>query len=63
MSKKPHKVEETATPYAAKKAAQPAAPATKPETPGVRYATPEQARKAAEKVFRVHKDLFHRLAQ
>ncbi|MCM2273359.1 MAG: hypothetical protein NDI75_00985 [Candidatus Didemnitutus sp.] len=63
MSTKPHKAEEPRAAYAAKPAKS-AAAASKPDLPGgVRYATPEQVRNATEKVFRVHKDLFHRLAQ
>jgi hypothetical protein len=63
VSTKPRKAEEPRAAYAAKPAKS-ATTASKPDLPGgVRYATPEQARSAAEKVFRVHKDLFHRLAQ
>jgi hypothetical protein len=66
VSKKPqHKIKETAAPYAAKKPVQqpvaPASPADQP--PQIRYATPEQARKAAGEVFKVHEELFRKLAQ
>lgn len=61
MSKKPHKVDEPQAPYAAKKPVK-AEPA--PAQPGgTRYATPEQVRKAAEEVFKVHEKLFRKLAQ
>ena len=64
MSKKPHKVEETATPYAAKKATQPAAPATKPENSGgVRYANLEKVRQTNAKLIQVHRDVLQKLAQ
>ena len=59
MSKKPHKIEEAKGAYAAKKPAKPAPAATGE----IRYATPEQARKAAAEVFEVHKELFRKLAQ
>ena len=60
MSKKPHKIEEPKAAYPAKKPAK-AAPAAQPGE--IRYATPEQARKAAAEVFEVHKELFRKLAQ
>ena len=61
VKKKRTKVEESATPYAAKKPAK-AAPA--PAQPGeIRYATPDQVKKAAQEVFEVHKELFRKLAQ
>lgn len=60
MSKKPRKVGETATPYVAKKSVKVVAPAQPGE---IRYATPEEVRKAAEEVFRVHEELFRKLAQ
>ena len=64
MSKKPHKVEETATPYAAKKAAQPAAHATKAENSGgVRYASLEKVRLTNAKLIQVHRDVLQKLAQ
>lgn len=66
VSKKPRKIEEAATPYAAKKPvpamAKPAYSTTSP-APAIRYASPEQVRKAAEKVFKVHEELFRKLAQ
>ena len=61
MSKKPRKVQEAATPYPAKKPAKGTETAAQPG--GIRYATPEQARKAAAEVFEVHKELFRKLAQ
>jgi len=61
VSKKPHKVAEPQAPYAAKKPAK--ATPVPAQTVGVRYATPEQTRKAAEEVFKVHKELFRKLAQ
>ena len=64
MSKKPHKVEETAAPSAAKKAAQPAAPAAKPENAGgVRYASLEKVRLTNAKLIQVHRDVLQKLAQ
>lgn len=59
MSKKPHKVQEAATRYPAKKPAK----ATPASTPGVRYADPVQAKKSMDKVFSVHKELLRKLAQ
>ena len=62
MKKKPRKVEESAAPYTGKKPAAGTAPkAGAPRQ--IRYATPEQVRKAAEKVFKVHHELFRKLAQ
>lgn len=59
MKHKPSKVEEPMAPYATKPAK-----ARKPGTPdAVRYATPAQVRKAADKVFKVHHELFRKLAQ
>ena len=57
---KPRKVQEPAGTYAAtpKPPARPAAPAAKA---GVRDATPEQARKAADTIFAERHDLLHRL--
>ena len=64
MSKKPRKVEETAAPYAAKKATQPATPATKPENSGgVRYANLEKVRQTNAKLIQVHRDVLQKLAQ
>ncbi len=60
MSKKPRKVEEPQASYAAKKPAKAPAPAT---ASGVRYASAKQTHKAAEKVFKVHHELFRKLAQ
>ena len=62
MSKKPPKVQETATPYTAKKPVKAAAPVRQGK-PTIRYATPEQVKKAADEVFRVHEELFRKLAQ
>lgn len=65
MKKKPAKIEEPSSAYSAKKrTAPPAAPLAKAEEARqIRYATPEQARKAMRKVFRVHHELFRKLAQ
>lgn len=59
---KPRKVQEPAGIYTAtpKSPARPAAPAAKA---GVRYATPEQVKKAADKIFAERHDLLRRLAQ
>ena len=63
VKKRTVKVGESATPYAAKKPAmaEPASPSG--STPPIRYATPEQAREAAQEVFKVHEKLFRKLAQ
>ena len=64
MSKKPHKAEEAATPYTAKQPVKADALMSKAnESRQVRYANPEQARKAIEKVFQVHHELFRKLAK
>jgi hypothetical protein len=67
VRKKSHKVGEAAAPYTAKKAvkgkARAAAAQGKAPAPNIRYATPAQAQKAAEEVFRVHEELFRKLAQ
>lgn len=63
MNKKPHKAEESAAPYAAKKAAKAEPASTSGSTSPIRYATPEQAREAAQEVFKVHEKLFRKLAQ
>ena len=64
VSKKPHKVEETTAAYAAKKAAQPAVPATKTENSGgVRYANLEKIRQTNAKLIQVHRDVLQKLAQ
>lgn len=61
VSKKPHKIEEPKAAYPTKKPAKTTALASQPGE--IRYATPEQARKAAAEVFEVHKELFRKLAQ
>ena len=63
VSKKPSKVEETSTPYPAKKPAKRAAPTPKPEGAGVRYMDEAAFKQASEKVFKVHNELFRKLAQ
>ncbi len=63
MSKKPHKVGEPKATYAAKKPAQAAVPAPKPESTGVRYMDDATFKKASDKVFKVHDELFRKLAQ
>lgn len=63
---KARKVQEPAGTYAAspKPPARPAAPAAKAgPTPGIRYADPAAFRKAADKVFKTHHELFRKLAQ
>ncbi len=65
VGKKPHKVGEPKATYAGKKSAK-AAPVinqSKQTASTVRYATPEQVRKAADEVFKVHSELFRKLAQ
>jgi hypothetical protein len=60
---KPRKVEEPSGAYSAS----PKKPETKspqaPAQPTVRYADEKTFRKAADKVFKTHKELFRRLAQ
>jgi hypothetical protein len=65
VSKKPRKVQEGAGAYAAKKQkkAKATASSPKPAEPAIRYATPEQVRDAANEVFKVHAELFRKLAQ
>ena len=63
MKKKPAKVGESATPYTAKKPAKRAAPTAKTGNTGVRYMDDATFRKAADKVFKVHDELFRKLAQ
>ena len=58
VSKKPQKVEETAAPYAAKKATQPAAPATKKAE-----AEDREFHRITGKLFKERKELLHKLAQ
>jgi len=63
VKRKPAKVEEPTTPYAAKKRAKGAATASKAGGTGVRYMDDATFRKAADKVFKVHHELFRKLAQ
>ena len=60
MSKKPHKVEEAATPYTARKPVK-AAPA--PTKSAVRPADDATFKKIADKIFAERKELLHKLAQ
>jgi len=62
---KPRKVREPAGTYAAKPPAKraPAAAAQKTTSSGVRYADDATFRKAADKVFKTHEELFRKLAQ
>ncbi len=53
MSKKPHKAEEAAAPYTAKK----------PVQEGVRKAKVEDVRKANAKLIQVHRAVLQKLAQ
>ena len=62
MSKKPFKVSEPPTPYAAKQPA-PAESAPKTEGGGVRYVDDATFQKASAKVFKTHAELFRKLAQ
>lgn len=62
VSKKPHKIEEPKAAYPAKKPAK-AAPASKTETTGTRYMDDATFKKAADKVFKTHHELFRKLAQ
>lgn len=63
MSKKPHKVEEPKATYAAKKPVKVAVPAPNVQASGVRYMDDAAFKKAADKVFKVHHELFRKLAQ
>jgi hypothetical protein len=64
VSKKPHKVEEAATPYAAKMPAKAAlTSAAKTESTGVSYMGNAAFKKASAKVFKVHRELFRKSAQ
>jgi hypothetical protein len=63
---KPHKVEEPAGTYSAspKQRARPAASARQhPAKPAIRYADAATFRKAADKVFEAHDELFRKLAR
>lgn len=62
VSKKPRKVEEPQAPYAAKKPAK-AAPVPKTAAAGVRLMDDATFKKASDKVFKVHHELFRKLAQ
>jgi hypothetical protein len=62
VTKKPHKVEEPAAPYPAKKVAKTTVPASSTEQP-VRYVDPAKARELTKKILDKHSDLFRRLAQ
>lgn len=63
VNRKPTKVEETATPYAAKQPAKPEAASAADKDGQVRYIAPETARKLTEKIFKEHDELFRKLAQ
>ena len=63
---KPHKVEEPAGTYSAspKQRARSVAPAQQQSAvPAIRYADATTFRKAAEKVFKTHDELFRKLAR
>ena len=60
---KPRKVQEPAGTYTAKKTAAKATPAPKTGEPHVRYVDDATFRKAADKVFKTHSELFRKLAQ
>lgn len=62
VNKKPRKVQEAATPYPAKKPVK-AAPAPEAGNTGVRYMDDAAFKKAADKVFKTHHELFRKLAQ
>ncbi len=62
VSEKPRKLGEPKATYAAKKPAK-AAPAPKSESSGVRYMDDASFKKASDKVFKVHHELFRKLAQ
>jgi hypothetical protein len=58
---KPRKVEEPQAPYSAKKPAK--AAASKTAASGVRYMNDAAFKKASDKVFKTHPELFRKLAQ
>jgi hypothetical protein len=61
---KPRKVEESAVPYlTAKPAASKVSTTKKADAPTIRYADDATFRKAADKVFKTHDELFRKLAQ
>jgi hypothetical protein len=62
VSKKPHKVDEPASPYPAKKPAKKAAGSTDPSQP-VRYVDRDTARKLTQEILDKRQDLFRKLAQ
>ncbi|HEY4301285.1 MAG TPA: hypothetical protein VGM73_10450 [Candidatus Didemnitutus sp.] len=61
MSKKTRKVGEAEARYAVKKTAK--VDPRSPNAAAVRYASPKRVQQAAEKVFKVHHELFRKLAQ
>ena len=63
VSKKPHKANEPKAPYAAKKPAKVVPVPGPPPAAGVRYMDDAEFKKASEKVFKVHSELFRKLAQ
>lgn len=64
MSKKPSKVQETATPYSAKKPVKAGPAVTKANPTGqTRFMDDATFKKASAKVFKVHHELFRKLAQ
>ena len=62
MSKKPRKVGESAASYVSKKSTT-GTPVPKSADSGVRRVDKATFQKSAEKVFRVHRELLHKLAQ
>jgi hypothetical protein len=63
VSKKPHKVGEPKTTYAAKKPAKAAAPSAANQDGQIRYIDPATARKLTKDILDKHHDLFRKLAQ
>jgi hypothetical protein len=62
MNKKPSKVQETVTPYGAKKPAK-AAPASKTAASGMRYVDDVAFKRVTDKIFAERKELLRKLAQ
>ena len=62
VTKKPHKVEEPATSYPAKKAPKTTVPASATEH-AVRYVDPAKARELTKKILDKHSDRFRRIAE
>jgi hypothetical protein len=63
MSKKPRKIEEYSTSYSAKKPVKTERAASSEATGGARYMDDAVFKKSANHVFKVHEELFRKLAK